>query len=164
MRIFGCDAYKQIPKEQRRKLDPKSEKMVFVGYEDESTNYRLWDTRTKKIHVSCNVIFNEMKEDLSHVKEELKKETTFHLSFREADHRELEENIATSEGEDQLEKRRENIEVREVEPTLDSYEIMIRFVNRIATPNLDTHLPLIPYLRHTRVRSKVLNANTGKKQ
>ncbi|KMQ86627.1 lectin receptor kinase [Lasius niger] len=39
MRVFGSDAYKNVPKEKRKKMDPKSEKMILVGYEGESTNY-----------------------------------------------------------------------------------------------------------------------------
>eukprot|EP00253_Pinus_taeda_P025415 PITA_25415 len=33
LRIFGCDAYALIPKNQRSKLDPKSKCYVFVGYD-----------------------------------------------------------------------------------------------------------------------------------
>ncbi|KAG7203880.1 hypothetical protein KM043_013241 [Ampulex compressa] len=59
LRVFGCDAYKNIPKGQRKKFDPKSKKMILVGYDGESTNYRLWDAEDHKIHISCNVDFNE---------------------------------------------------------------------------------------------------------
>ena len=59
MRIFGSTAYKNIPKVNRKKLDRKNDKMVFVGYEGESTNYRLWDEKSRKVHVSCDVTFNE---------------------------------------------------------------------------------------------------------
>ena len=31
-RLFGCVAYAHIPKEMRKKLDDKSEKYIFVGY------------------------------------------------------------------------------------------------------------------------------------
>src|SRR6185312_8038761 len=31
LRIFGCDAYVHIPKEQRSKLDSKSTKTIFLG-------------------------------------------------------------------------------------------------------------------------------------
>ncbi|MCO5609644.1 hypothetical protein L7F22_063874 [Adiantum nelumboides] len=32
LRVFGCEAYVYVPKEQRDKLDPKSRKCIFVGY------------------------------------------------------------------------------------------------------------------------------------
>jgi hypothetical protein len=34
LRIFGCDAYALISKDQHSKLDPRSKKYVFVGYGD----------------------------------------------------------------------------------------------------------------------------------
>eukprot|EP00253_Pinus_taeda_P032217 PITA_32217 len=34
MKVFGCDAYVHVPKEQRTKLDSKSEKCMFIGYKD----------------------------------------------------------------------------------------------------------------------------------
>lgn len=42
IRIFGSDAYVHISKEQRKKWDPKSRKLMLVGYHKESTNYRLF--------------------------------------------------------------------------------------------------------------------------
>ena len=32
LRVFGCEAYAQVPKELRQKLDPKSQKCIFIGY------------------------------------------------------------------------------------------------------------------------------------
>lgn len=45
-------------------LDSKAKKLQFVGYQDESTKYRLYDPVTRKITVSRNVIFNECKSDI----------------------------------------------------------------------------------------------------
>lgn len=59
LRIFGCEAFVHIPNVNRTKLEAKSQKMIFVGYHNNSTNYRLFDTNTKKITVSRNVLFNE---------------------------------------------------------------------------------------------------------
>ena len=61
IRIFGCDALMQVPKELRNKIASKSKKRIFVGYEGNSTNYRLCDPVTKKINVSRNVSFNKDK-------------------------------------------------------------------------------------------------------
>eukprot|EP00253_Pinus_taeda_P022102 PITA_22102 len=38
LRIFGCDAYSLIPKNQRSKLDPKSKCYVFVGRKEGETS------------------------------------------------------------------------------------------------------------------------------
>ncbi|KMQ88774.1 hypothetical protein RF55_11682 [Lasius niger] len=48
-----------ILKEQRNKLAAKSKKLMLVGYDKNSTNYRLYDVEIKKIKVSHNVSFNE---------------------------------------------------------------------------------------------------------
>eukprot|EP00253_Pinus_taeda_P021916 PITA_21916 len=49
LRIFGCDAYAFIPKNQRSKLDPKSKCYVFVGYDYVVKGYRI-----EQEHVSPN--------------------------------------------------------------------------------------------------------------
>jgi len=61
LRTFGAEAYVFTPDILRKKLDPKSKKMILVGYDGNSTNYRLYDPDTKKITISRNVIFNEEK-------------------------------------------------------------------------------------------------------
>lgn len=59
LRIFGSPAYMSVPPQFRKKWDSKSRKLMFVGYEGYSTNYRLWDFNKRRIEVSCNVNFNE---------------------------------------------------------------------------------------------------------
>jgi transposase InsO family protein len=43
LRVFGCDAYVHIPKENRSKLDKKAEKCIFIGYKDGVKDYKLWN-------------------------------------------------------------------------------------------------------------------------
>lgn len=59
IRIFGSTAYKHVPKQFRKKLDDKCEKMILVGYQGESANYRLYDPKKKQVSISKDVIFNE---------------------------------------------------------------------------------------------------------
>lgn len=59
LRVFGCTAYMSISPNFRRKWDAKSKKVLFVGYDGESRNYRLWDPEKRRIEVSCNVNFDE---------------------------------------------------------------------------------------------------------
>ena len=59
IKTFGCSAFMHVPKEMRNKLSPKSEKLILVGYDGNSTNYRLFNTDTKKIKISRNVTFDE---------------------------------------------------------------------------------------------------------
>ncbi|GBM84329.1 Retrovirus-related Pol polyprotein from transposon TNT 1-94 [Araneus ventricosus] len=64
LRIFGSEAYMYVPDNLRKKLEPKSKKVIFVGYEKESKNYRLFDPVAKTIKVSRNVVFNEENANL----------------------------------------------------------------------------------------------------
>uniref|UniRef100_H3GST5 Integrase catalytic domain-containing protein n=1 Tax=Phytophthora ramorum TaxID=164328 RepID=H3GST5_PHYRM len=43
MRVFGCQTYILTPKEKRRKWDPKARAGLFLGYEEVSKAYRLYD-------------------------------------------------------------------------------------------------------------------------
>uniref|UniRef100_A0A0A9XEY5 Retrovirus-related Pol polyprotein from transposon TNT 1-94 n=1 Tax=Lygus hesperus TaxID=30085 RepID=A0A0A9XEY5_LYGHE len=47
LRIFGCDAWVQVPKQLRKKWDEKSTKLVFVGYPQNTKGYRLVDPKTE---------------------------------------------------------------------------------------------------------------------
>ena len=57
LHIFGCKAYVFVHKEQRKKLDDKAEKMIFVGYSEESKGYRFLDKTTSRIRISRDVVF-----------------------------------------------------------------------------------------------------------
>jgi hypothetical protein len=48
LRVFGCDAYVHVPKENRSKMDNKDEKFIFIGYKDSVKGYKLWNLETKK--------------------------------------------------------------------------------------------------------------------
>ena len=41
IRVFGCKAEVNIPSQYLKKLDDRSEPMMFVGYCDESKGYRF---------------------------------------------------------------------------------------------------------------------------
>ena len=60
LRVFGCEAYALIPKSQHFKLDPKSRKLIFVGYGDGVKGYRLWNPTVHKIIINKDVTFNEL--------------------------------------------------------------------------------------------------------
>jgi hypothetical protein len=49
LRVFGCDAYVHVPKENRSKMDKKAEKCIFIGYKDGVKGYKLWKPETKKV-------------------------------------------------------------------------------------------------------------------
>jgi hypothetical protein len=59
LRTFGCIAHVKVTKPNLKKLDDKSKKMIFVGYEPGSAAYRCYDPDTRKVHVSRDAIFDE---------------------------------------------------------------------------------------------------------
>lgn len=59
MRIFDSDAYVYMPKKKHTKFDPRTKKLMLVGYDSESSNYRCYDLVTKVVSVSRHVAFNE---------------------------------------------------------------------------------------------------------
>lgn len=59
LKTFGCPVMVHIPSEKRTKLDPKSRKMIFVGYDLNVKGYRCADMNTRKVMVSRDVKFIE---------------------------------------------------------------------------------------------------------
>ena len=62
LKVFGCIAYSHIPAQHREKFDEKGEKLLFLGYSEESKGYRLFNPATKKFVISRDVIFDETKQ------------------------------------------------------------------------------------------------------
>ncbi|GJX08294.1 zinc finger, CCHC-type containing protein [Tanacetum coccineum] len=59
LRIFGCIAYAKVPTQHLTKLDDRSIKMIYLGNEQGSKAYRLFDPITQRICVSRDVKFKE---------------------------------------------------------------------------------------------------------
>ena len=60
LKVFGCIAYVHVPDELRKKLDPKAEKCIFIGYSLEQKGYRCYNPVTSELRVSRDVIFDDM--------------------------------------------------------------------------------------------------------
>jgi hypothetical protein len=61
LRVFGCDYYVHVLKENRSKMDNKYEKYICMGYKDGVKGYNLWNPETKKIVYIRDVVFREVK-------------------------------------------------------------------------------------------------------
>uniref|UniRef100_A0AAG5CSP7 Retrovirus-related Pol polyprotein from transposon TNT 1-94 n=1 Tax=Anopheles atroparvus TaxID=41427 RepID=A0AAG5CSP7_ANOAO len=57
LRIFGAKVMCHVPKERRQKWDAKSDSGIFMGYSSSSKAYRVYNSKTKKVIVSRDVIF-----------------------------------------------------------------------------------------------------------
>lgn len=56
-RTFGADVYVHIPTQKRRKMDAKSKKCIFVGYDDNVKGYRVYDPELRRVEVARDVKF-----------------------------------------------------------------------------------------------------------
>ncbi|MCO5562354.1 hypothetical protein L7F22_015980 [Adiantum nelumboides] len=75
LKLFGCIAYVHVPNELHTKLDPKAEKFIFVGYSIEQKGYRCYkcyNPGTRELHVSRDVVFEEMVGWYSDVKDNIR--------------------------------------------------------------------------------------------
>ena len=61
LRVFGCDAYARVPKDERGKLDAKARKCILLGYGDTTKGYRLYYPVQDKVIHSRDVMFNEIE-------------------------------------------------------------------------------------------------------
>ncbi|KAH9726094.1 hypothetical protein KPL70_008130 [Citrus sinensis] len=52
LRVFGSIAHVHVPDESRTKLDDKSEKFIFIGYDNNSKGYKLYNPNNGKIPVN----------------------------------------------------------------------------------------------------------------
>jgi transposase InsO family protein len=63
LRVFGLPCYVLVPSSRRKKLDPVSEKGVFLGYEPDSKGWRILKENGHVSRVSRKVTFLENLED-----------------------------------------------------------------------------------------------------
>jgi hypothetical protein len=55
LRVFGCDAFVHVPDSNRTKLQNKSRKGIFVGYDELKQGYRIFDIEINKVIISRDV-------------------------------------------------------------------------------------------------------------
>ena len=86
LRVFGCIAYAHVTDSLRPKLEPKAEKMRFVGYSLKQKGYRLYDENKRKVFIRRDIIFRET--DFGHSNEvqlELDQENELYLKKEETE-------------------------------------------------------------------------------
>ena len=74
LKVFGCYAYAHVPQEKRTKFDVKAIKCLFLGYCEGTKAYRLLSLESNKILKSQEVIFCEVPEVGSDLKNSSKSE------------------------------------------------------------------------------------------
>ncbi|KAJ9542388.1 hypothetical protein OSB04_028894 [Centaurea solstitialis] len=61
-RVFGCRCFVLNDREDRHKLQAKSDEAIFIGYSKNSIAYRVYNKRTKMVMESSNVTFDPYAE------------------------------------------------------------------------------------------------------
>ncbi|KAJ9540987.1 hypothetical protein OSB04_027493 [Centaurea solstitialis] len=61
-RVFGCRCFVLNDREDRHKLQEKSDEAIFIGYSKNSIAYRVYNKRTKMVMESSNVKFDPYAE------------------------------------------------------------------------------------------------------
>nr|GFB95839.1 retrovirus-related Pol polyprotein from transposon TNT 1-94 [Tanacetum cinerariifolium] len=100
-RVFGCKCYLLNDYEDVGKLKAKGDIGVFVGYSKESAAFIIYNKRTRKIHKSMNVNFDEtskmaskqfsLEPSLSNLNETGKSSNLLVLQVDEASKKDLED-------------------------------------------------------------------------
>jgi len=57
--VFGSKCYILTNREQRRKMDPKSDKWLFRGYSMDCRAYRVFNSKTNTMMESINVFVDD---------------------------------------------------------------------------------------------------------
>ena len=67
-----------VPDEQRSKLDDKSQKYIFIGYDTNSKGYKLYIPNTRKTIINRDFIFDEEENGIGNNR--MKTTYSFHTS------------------------------------------------------------------------------------
>ena len=61
--FFGSKDFAHVPKEDRKKMDSKAIKCIFLGYCTKFKAYKLFNPSTHKLFASRGVVFHEQVHD-----------------------------------------------------------------------------------------------------
>ena len=130
LKVFGCRAFVHVPKQQRRKLDPKSEECIHVGYANGSKGYRLYHIRKQKIVEARDVVFFEKElpkasqcENNDWLFYPITDETNLHDHTEESEECEIEETQADEIDEQEIEEIQVECNVHEIETNDDVEQV-----------------------------------------
>ena len=59
LRVLGSIAHVHVPDEKKEKLNDKSERSIFIGYDSSSKGYKMYNPNNKKMVVIQDVVFDE---------------------------------------------------------------------------------------------------------
>ncbi len=59
LRVFGCDGYVNVMREDRNKLEPKAVRAIYIGPDESKKGHRMFSVETKRVIISRDVVFHE---------------------------------------------------------------------------------------------------------
>lgn len=59
VRVFGCDGYVNLMKNERSKIEPKAIRTIYIGPDEDRKGHRMFNTETKRVIISRDVVFHE---------------------------------------------------------------------------------------------------------
>ena len=80
LKVFGCRAFVHIPKDERAKLDSKTNECIYLESPRDEFIHRLWDPINRRIVRSRDIVFFE-----GQTMEDFKKEKSKHRVVRDYD-------------------------------------------------------------------------------
>lgn len=83
LRAFGTEVYAHIPKEKRKKWDPKGEKGMMVGYEEDVKGYRIYYPEKNVVETKRDIVFLQEEEKEKPLAKGGESETVVSLNFEE---------------------------------------------------------------------------------
>ena len=104
LRVFGCISFAKVDKVHLKKLDDRSRMLVHLGTEPGSKVYRLYDPNTKKIVVSRDVVFGEIKSNWKKIDAEQKNYNDFEVTLGEFGNHGIAKSIDATKGVSETEK------------------------------------------------------------
>nr|GFA85967.1 hypothetical protein [Tanacetum cinerariifolium] len=145
-RVFECRCYLLNNFEDVGKLKAREDIGVFVGYSKESTAFRIYNKRTRKIHKSVNVNFDEISEMAS-------KQFSLEPGLSKLNETEKSSNPLVSQVSETSKKYLEDLFQKNYDEYFDSSKIM-----KSSTTNVETFNVEVPSNQEEEV--EVLSSNT----
>ncbi|KAJ3525781.1 hypothetical protein NMY22_g10432 [Coprinellus aureogranulatus] len=155
LREFGCDVWVLDESGGRSKLDPKANKMVFVGFMDGSKSVCYYDPRKRNVKVSRDVAFNEnMEERMGDIPGSgLKEELSVEIPMKDVD---------TTSGKDSYRDPQPQIPFSESEKSTQLHLVAIPTLSQVLRlhPSF-SHLPFQPKkVPHSDVAPRMLTTRS----
>jgi len=63
LHVFGSKCYILADRDYRRKMDPKSDEGIFLGYSTNNRAYRVYNNRTQVVMESINVVIDDVAKE-----------------------------------------------------------------------------------------------------